>query len=74
MIMVKWDPKFIGGHLEIHNNQSFNVTAYSKTDNDKASFCNTGEKVVEAWWQGEEVYVRLESGFIRKYYSDCSCH
>jgi hypothetical protein len=70
--MVKWNPKFYGGHIEINNKAGSKVTVYSNTDNDKSNpFCNSAENVVDAWWQGTEVCVKLENGVIRRYYSDC---
>lgn len=70
---MAWDPKFIGGHLEINNTAGSQVTAYSKTDYEKKSFCNCNENVVEAWWQGPLVYVRTEKGRTFRYVDSDNC-
>lgn len=73
--MVAWDPKFIGGHLEIHNNSgSGRITVYSTTDNDKKDFCNAGMIVTDAWWQGNEVYVKYHTGIIHRYFNYDNAH
>lgn len=70
---MAWDSKFVGGRIEINNNGGNRVTVYSKTDNDKKSFCNVGCKVIEAFWHGGEVHVRLDYGPVKRYINDCTC-
>lgn len=69
-----WNQKFIGGHLEIDNKASLKVIAYSKTDNEKVSFCNIGNRILEAWWQSGEVHLKVD-GLVDQIYCDsCNCH
>ena len=66
--VMAWDSKFVGGRIEIRNNQiGLWVHVYSKTDREVRGFYSGPYKVVEAYWHNGDVVIKLDYGPVYTY-------
>ena len=59
---MSWNPKFIGGRIEIRNNENAAITIYSKEDGDTFSFVYE-RRVSRAWWNDDGLCFDTEDGW-----------